>query len=475
MPLVVGIRFKDSGKIYHFDPNNHQLELGVAVVVETVRGLELGKVAQPITDMPPSELIAELKPVVRQPSTEDYDRMKALEARHDEVLQICAERIAAHRLPMRLVRGDWNFDGTRLTIYFTSQQRVDFRHLVRELARIFHARIELRQVGARDEAKLLGGIGPCGRPLCCATFLPDFARVSVKMAKDQDLPLNPSKISGVCGRLLCCLSYEQDQYLAIREELPTRGEAVMTPDGAGIVVAVNTIRETVTVDVEGNYLDFTAKQLTVLEAGAVDIARERVLRGEAAPIAHQRVRPTRPQPPVSSTPRSTPWPPAHSWDDGELQHLEDPEGTAPPLAQPAAPRREREPERRRSQPQHQPSAQPNRAKRNDETPRREQGRPANRPPVAATTRQQPLGSVPEQMIPRTRQTPTNDLDEPRNAPRRRQRPNRPNEQNRPLSSQANAAPPPPREPAKPRPANPAATDDAQNHQRRRRRGNNGKG
>ncbi len=293
MPLVVGVKFKDSGKIYHFDPQEHHLELGDAVVVETVRGLELGKVVEPVRTVESDDLVAELKPVVRQPTYEDYVRIKQFESRQAEVLEICAERIAANKLPMRLVRADWSFDGSRLTIYFTSQQRVDFRYLVRELARIFRARIELRQVGARDEAKLLGGIGPCGRPLCCATFLPDFARVSVKMAKDQDLPLNPSKISGVCGRLLCCLSYEQEQYLEIKAELPTRGEYVQTPDGPGMVVAVNTIRETVTVDVEGNYMDYNAAQLNSVRGQSLQVARERVNDGEAARVAYERDVPSR--------------------------------------------------------------------------------------------------------------------------------------------------------------------------------------
>ena len=290
MPLVVGVKFKDSSKIYHFDPQDHHLELGDIVVVETIRGLELGKVVAPVVEMEESELVAELKPVVRQPTFEDYERIKQFEAQQDEILALCAERIAANQLPMRLVRADWSFDGSRLTIYFTSQQRVDFRHLVRELARIFRTRIELRQVGPRDEAKLLGGIGPCGRPLCCATFLPDFARVSVKMAKDQDLPLNPSKISGVCGRLLCCLSYEQEQYLEIKAELPTRGEHVLTPDGPGVVVAVNTIRETVTVDVESSYNDYSLAQLQVGQAAPLKEARRRVETGQAAPEANERFR-----------------------------------------------------------------------------------------------------------------------------------------------------------------------------------------
>ena len=473
MPLVVGVKFKDSGKIYHFDPNEHQLDLGVAVVVETVRGLELGKVAMPTTEMPESELIAELKPVVRQPTLEDYDRIKALEQRHDEVMRLCSERIAAHRLPMRLVRGDWSFDGTRLTIYFTAQQRVDFRHLVRELARIFHARIELRQVGARDEAKLLGGIGPCGRPLCCATFLPDFARVSVKMAKDQDLPLNPSKISGVCGRLLCCLSYEQDQYLAIREELPVRGEQVMTPDGPGMVVAVNTIRETVTVDVEGNYNDYGAAQLSAVAQGAVGVARDRRSRGEAAPLAQERTRPT------SNTPPASPGL-AETWDEGEWparpaeRGQPDSSGDVPQPSPIAGPARERDQDRRRSRP-----AQPRREAEPANRPRREPeaatgGRP-NRPSVTTTARQQSLGGVPEQLTPRQRQS-SPDPDEPRTGNRRRRRNNRPAaEQQQQAQSKPAASPPPaPREQIHPPvPRGDAGRDDAPNRSRRRRRSSGG--
>jgi cell fate regulator YaaT (PSP1 superfamily) len=477
MPLVVGVKFKDSGKIYHFDPNEHQLELGVAVVVETVRGLELGKVAMPTTDMPESNLIAELKPVVRQPTLEDYDRMKELEKRHDEVMHLCSERIAAHRLPMRLVRGDWSFDGTRLTIYFTSQQRVDFRHLVRELARIFHARIELRQVGARDEAKLLGGIGPCGRPLCCSTFLPDFARVSVKMAKDQDLPLNPSKISGVCGRLLCCLSYEQDQYLAIREELPVRGEQVMTPDGPGIVVAVNTIRETVTVDVEGNYSDFTAAQLSTVAQGAVSVARDRRNRGEAAPVAQERIRPTSNTPPASLSFSEVAWAETE-WPDsaGDRNQLAPPADLAAPPAS-ERPARDRDHDRRRSrpaQPRREPeSPAPNRSRREPEAPGA--GRP-NRPSMTTTARQQSLGGVPEQLTPRQRQ-PSPDPDEPRTGNRRRRRSNRTTteQQQHSIQSKPAAVSQPPREQI--RPAGPASEpgdpDAASRSRRRRRRGNGG--
>ncbi|MBC8160607.1 MAG: hypothetical protein H7Z42_05240 [Roseiflexaceae bacterium] len=248
MPTIVGIRFKDSGKIYFFDPiTTTGLQQGEAVIVETVRGPELAKVAYSPRNVAESEITGDLKPVLRRADESDFARLEMLNARHDTVIARCSEKILEHHLPMRLIKAEYSFDGSRLTFYFTSEKRVDFRLLVRDLARTFKTRIELRQIGPRDEAKLLGGIGPCGRTLCCATFLPDYARVSIKMAKDQDLPLNPSKISGVCGRLLCCLSYEHDQYLQIKAELPRKGAWVQTPDGPGEVVAVNVVRETVTV------------------------------------------------------------------------------------------------------------------------------------------------------------------------------------------------------------------------------------
>ncbi|KPV49332.1 hypothetical protein SE17_33255, partial [Kouleothrix aurantiaca] len=213
MPIVVGIRFKDSGKTYFFDPRGLDLLTGGDhVIVETVRGLELAKIIHPPHEVSEAEIVGELKPVIRRAEDADFERMRLLSERHEEVLARCSEKVLEHNLPMRLVKAEYSFDGSRLTFYFTSEKRVDFRMLVRDLARTFKTRIELRQIGPRDEAKLLGGIGPCGRMLCCATFLPDYARVSIKMAKDQDLPLNPTKISGVCGRLLCCLSYEHDQY-----------------------------------------------------------------------------------------------------------------------------------------------------------------------------------------------------------------------------------------------------------------------
>lgn len=281
MPTVVGIRFKDSGKIYYFDPQELQLQAGEHVIVETVRGLELAKVAYERRDVDDAEVIGELKPVVRRAEPADLERLRLLHARHDEVLARCAEKIREHSLPMNLVKAEYSFDGSRLTFYFTAEKRVDFRLLVRDLARTFRSRIELRQIGPRDEAKLLGGIGPCGRVLCCASFLPDYARVSIKMAKDQDLPLNPAKISGVCGRLLCCLSYEHEQYVAMRAELPRKGTWVQTPDGPGEVVAQHVLKQQLIVQLAASGMQETydLEKIEVATAQVAAVARSRNAEG----------------------------------------------------------------------------------------------------------------------------------------------------------------------------------------------------
>lgn len=286
MTIVVGIRFKDSGKTYYFDPRDLELRQGEYVIVETVRGFEMAKVAYERREVSESELVGELKPVVRHAEPADFDRMHLLHSRHAEVLERCAEKVREHNLPMNLVKAEYSFDGSRLTFYFTSEKRVDFRMLVRDLARTFKSRIELRQIGPRDEAKLLGGIGPCGRLLCCATFLPDYARVSIKMAKDQDLPLNPAKISGVCGRLLCCLSYEHEQYVEMRAELPRKGAWVQTPDGPGEVVSVNVIKQQVTVQLASSGMQELYDRTQIQEATEKvgTIARSRVEEG-IAPVA----------------------------------------------------------------------------------------------------------------------------------------------------------------------------------------------
>ena len=250
MPEIVGVRFKRAGKVYYFDPGDLDLNVNDLVVVETARGAEIGRIVIGRRQVLESELAEPLKPVVRRAEPEDLRKMAVFKSKEQEAFRKCREKIAQHGLPMKLVGAEYNFDGTRLTFFFTAEGRVDFRELVKDLAATFRTRIELRQIGVRDEAKFLGGIGRCGRALCCTAFLDEFEPVSIKMAKDQDLPLNPLKISGLCGRLLCCLSYENDYYCACKQNMPKAGEEVETTKGRGRVVGVNVIKETVTIEIE---------------------------------------------------------------------------------------------------------------------------------------------------------------------------------------------------------------------------------
>ena len=250
MGNVVGVRFKRAGKIYYFDPNDIELDVGEWVVVETTRELEVGRVAISPGQVVESQLTEPLKPVVRKADEGDMRRLNDLAEREEEALARCNEMIAQLGLPMKPRAAEYNLEGTRLTILFTAEGRVDFRELLRELSSTFKTRVELRQVGPRDEAKLIGGVGRCGRTLCCASFLSEFDTISIRMAKDQNLPLNPMKISGVCGRLLCCLSYEDELYSAMKEKLPKPGQRVTTPNGPAIVIGGNPLKETVTVKTE---------------------------------------------------------------------------------------------------------------------------------------------------------------------------------------------------------------------------------
>ncbi len=251
MPRVVGVRFRRAGKIYYFEPGELALEPGDMVVVETVRGLELGQVVVPVRDVADPEITSPLKPVVRRATADDLQGAKAGTARREEALRVARDKIAAHGLDMQLVDVEISFNGARIVFYFTAEGRVDFRELVRDLASALRARIELRQIGVRDEAKLVGGLGPCGRELCCCSFLTEFEPVSIRMAKEQNLSLNPAKISGLCGRLMCCLRYESEQYERGRSEMPELGSRVVTPRGRGRVTALHPLRGTVTVEFEG--------------------------------------------------------------------------------------------------------------------------------------------------------------------------------------------------------------------------------
>ncbi len=253
MPRVVLIRLRHPGRLYHFEAGEFDLSPGDWVIVETARGRDLGQVVLPPTEVPEEELPEEVRPVLRPAGEADFRRTERFYEKEAEVLERTRALVEERGLPMRLVTAEYSCDGRFLTIYFTAEKRVDFRELVKDLAREFRTRIELRQIGARDEARLLGGIGICGRPLCCATFLHDALRISVRMAKDQDLPLNPMKISGVCGRLLCCLSYEWEQYREIKAQLPAVGEEVVTPQGRGVVTAINVPKEAVLVELRPGF------------------------------------------------------------------------------------------------------------------------------------------------------------------------------------------------------------------------------
>jgi len=250
MTEIVGIRFKKAGKVYYFDPAGIDLEANDYVVVKTTRGLELGYVIIAPRQVLVNEVTTPLKPVVRKAEPEDIRRAQELEEKEKEALTECGKLSAKLNLSMKLLSAEYNLDGNRLTFYFSAEERVDFRELVRELTNRFKVRVELRQVGPRDQAKFVGGFGRCGRPLCCMSFLREFVPVSIKMAKEQNLPLNPMKISGVCGRLLCCLVYESEQYRTMKGELPEEGQRVSTAMGAATVVGNNPLKKTVLVELD---------------------------------------------------------------------------------------------------------------------------------------------------------------------------------------------------------------------------------
>lgn len=239
MTNVVGVKFKDAGKLYYFSPGQLHVEVGDNVIVETARGLEFGKVTMGITEVEKSELVAPLKNIIRIATEKDKKKHAENLAKKEEAMRLCQEKVNAHKLDMKLIDVEYTFDNSKVVFYFTADGRVDFRELVKDLAAIFRMRIELRQIGVRDEAKMLGGVGNCGRGLCCSTWLSDFEPVSIKMAKVQNLSLNPSKISGICGRLMCCLKFENEVYTHLKKGMPSVGERVKTPDGMAVVTDVN--------------------------------------------------------------------------------------------------------------------------------------------------------------------------------------------------------------------------------------------
>ena len=253
MARVIGVRFRDNGKIYYFASEQFEVEVGQNVIVETARGVEYGRVVLGNREIHDEKIIATLKPVIRIATPEDDKIQENNKEKSKEAYKICIEKIKKHKLAMKLIDCEYTFDNNKVLFYFTADGRIDFRELVKDLASVFKTRIELRQIGVRDETKIKGGIGICGRSLCCNTFLSEFVPVSIKMAKEQNLSLNPSKISGVCGRLMCCLKNEQETYEALNKSLPGTGDTVTLPDGLqGIVHSVNVLRQRVKVIVEVN-------------------------------------------------------------------------------------------------------------------------------------------------------------------------------------------------------------------------------
>ena len=251
MTKIVGVRFRTAGKVYYFDPKNMEIKRGQHVIVETARGVEYGHVVVGTREIATEEVVQPLKPVIRVATPDDDERARRNREKEREALVICQEKINKHQLEMKLIDAEYTFDNNKILFYFTADGRIDFRELVKDLAVVFKMRIELRQIGVRDETKILGGVGICGRPLCCHIYLSEFAPVSIKMAKEQNLSLNPTKISGVCGRLMCCLKNEEDTYEYLNSRLPGVGDPVTTPDGVrGEVHSVNVLRQLVKVLIE---------------------------------------------------------------------------------------------------------------------------------------------------------------------------------------------------------------------------------
>ena len=284
MIKVIGVRFKKAGKIYYFDPSGLDIKKGNSVVVETARGIEFGECVIGIKEIPESDIVSPLKSVIRVAEEADINKHKENKVKEKDALDICLKKIEEHGLNMKLIDVEYTFDNNKVIFYFTADGRVDFRELVKDLATIFKTRIELRQIGVRDEAKMLGGLGPCGRSLCCSTFLGDFASVSIKMAKEQNLSLNPTKISGICGRLMCCLNYEQSTYEDIRKRLPKVGSIVNIGDTNGEVISNNTVKESVKVKYrrgdEEIVEEFKIDNIELVEGGYEDSVDESEIRLE---------------------------------------------------------------------------------------------------------------------------------------------------------------------------------------------------
>ncbi|MCM1333799.1 MAG: stage 0 sporulation family protein [Bacteroides sp.] len=278
MTEIIGVRFREVGKVYYFSPGKNRFSIGARVIVETARGTECGEVVIPNRMIADESVVAPLKPILRPASAEDMSVIRRNEEKEAEIMKVFIQKIEEHGLSMKPIDIDYTFDGSKILFYFTSESRVDFRELVKDLAAIYRTRIELRQIGVRDEAKMLGGLGICGRPFCCASFLGEFQPVSIKMAKEQSLSLNPSKISGTCGRLMCCLKYEQDSYEALLKITPKVGATVNTAEGKGTVEDANILTGILKVKLDKNPdappLQVKREEVKLLKDGRIRVNRD---------------------------------------------------------------------------------------------------------------------------------------------------------------------------------------------------------
>ena len=280
MAEVIGVRFKEVGKVYYFDPNGIQMKKGDMAIVETARGVECGEVAMENREIEDKDIVHPLKKMIRKATQGDLKKVEENRKKERHAFEICEKKILDHKLEMKLVDVEYTFDNNKILFYFTADGRVDFRELVKDLASVSRTRIELRQIGVRDEAKMMGGLGICGRPFCCTSFLGEFQPVSIKMAKEQGLSLNPVKISGTCGRLMCCLKYEQAAYSDLLRTTPKNGAVVNTPEGRGVVVDVNLLTGMLKVRMdrapEAAPMSFHAKQVKVIKDSQIKVAKEEV-------------------------------------------------------------------------------------------------------------------------------------------------------------------------------------------------------
>ncbi len=278
MLKIIGVRFKSVGKVYYFDPQGNNVKQGDKVIVETSRGVECGEVVIVDREIDQTKFTSPIKPIIRIANDDDFKRIERNKVKETEAFRICEAKIAAHKLKMNLIGVECTFDNNKLLFYFTAENRVDFRELVKDLAAVFRTRIELRQIGVRDEAKMLGGLGVCGQPFCCSRFLGEFQPVSIKMAKEQGLSLNPTKISGTCGRLMCCLKYEQDAYEDLLKTTPKQGAIVKTSMGRGVVEETNLItgKLRVKLDNNDNVTTFDKKDVEVIKDSVIRVDRNEI-------------------------------------------------------------------------------------------------------------------------------------------------------------------------------------------------------